>query len=602
MPTEHVNLAEQALANLVNQFARPLDFLRELAQNSIDAGSPRIEVRVAWDPPGYLEKMGVLRIHVDDFGEGMDERIIDNQLTRLFSSTKEDDLTKIGKFGIGFTSIFAIQPQAVLLRTGRHGQYWELLFHADRSFDKIKITDPVVGTQITLFKHMAEEDVERFIQECQFILTYWCEHSDIPISFHDQTRGEALATEENADPFAAFESPEATTQTGPIAINRPLDLSQAILSIRHIDELTEIVIGSEPQPRYGYYNGGLTLLSTSNLDALGQYTYTFQHLSFKIKNDHLEHTLTRDNVLQDENWHKAMRVMAEAHERLRAALLDRVEAAVENGEDLRQWHAWLAAECQTPNSTAFIASLRDRKVFADWRGRPVTLAQIREKTDGVLLSKGTSPLYEELDRINVLQVADLPETRQLLEASETPPVLVYLWEHTRLECTEEVWVMPAVISDAEMDPLERSLIRRTSEVIRAGIGLRLRIPKTSKTFEYTPDEEALLNRITLRVGDFGGIDMGRGEVLCLNGPKDSRVFRRPGARWVQRLPAFLQWRTLLINRNHSLFRAQLLASTENVDLAAFGLAQALLHTEGIEGERCFGRMMDAVCETLEGAS
>ena len=43
-----------------------------------------------------------LGIHVDDFGEGMDEAIIDAQLTRMFSSTKENDLTKIGKFGIGF--------------------------------------------------------------------------------------------------------------------------------------------------------------------------------------------------------------------------------------------------------------------------------------------------------------------------------------------------------------------------------------------------------------------------------------------------------------------------------------------------------------------
>src|SRR6478609_2793970 len=111
-------LAEQALANLVNQFARPLDFLRELAQNSIDAGSPRIDVSVSFTPPSPEETHGVLRIQVDDYGEGMDEDTIDNQLTRLFSSSKEHDLTKIGKFGIGFTSIFAIRPEAVLLRTG----------------------------------------------------------------------------------------------------------------------------------------------------------------------------------------------------------------------------------------------------------------------------------------------------------------------------------------------------------------------------------------------------------------------------------------------------------------------------------------------------
>ena len=35
-------------------------------------------------------------------GEGMNEEIIDHQLTRLFASGKAGDLTKIGKFGIGF--------------------------------------------------------------------------------------------------------------------------------------------------------------------------------------------------------------------------------------------------------------------------------------------------------------------------------------------------------------------------------------------------------------------------------------------------------------------------------------------------------------------
>ena len=101
-PEQADNLAAAALENLVNQFARPLDFLRELVQNSIDAGSPRVEVRIERQADPSDPRSVVLTIHVEDWGGGMDERIIDSQLTRLFASSKEGDLTKIGKFGIGF--------------------------------------------------------------------------------------------------------------------------------------------------------------------------------------------------------------------------------------------------------------------------------------------------------------------------------------------------------------------------------------------------------------------------------------------------------------------------------------------------------------------
>jgi len=109
-------LVEQALGNLVKQFAHPMDCLCELGQNSIDAGTPRIEIELRYTPPGEGAGTGVLEIEVADFGQGMDEQIIESQLTRLFSSVKQGDL---GKFGIGFTSVSAIDPALVRVVTGR---------------------------------------------------------------------------------------------------------------------------------------------------------------------------------------------------------------------------------------------------------------------------------------------------------------------------------------------------------------------------------------------------------------------------------------------------------------------------------------------------
>ena len=127
---------DDALELLVNQFADPLSFVRELVQNSIDAGSAEVEVSCSLQPDAGGEH-GTMVIRVDDFGDGMDRAIIDNRLTRLFASDKEDDLTKIGKFGIGFVSVFALQPDAVCLDTGRLGESWRVLFRKDRTFTRI---------------------------------------------------------------------------------------------------------------------------------------------------------------------------------------------------------------------------------------------------------------------------------------------------------------------------------------------------------------------------------------------------------------------------------------------------------------------------------
>ncbi|MEZ4317668.1 MAG: ATP-binding protein [Myxococcota bacterium] len=574
MSDPHENLAEQALANLVNQFARPLDFLRELVQNSIDAGSPRIEVSIDFDPPKPGDTVGVTRIQVDDWGEGMDEGIIDNQLTRLFASAKEGDLTKIGKFGIGFTSIFAILPDAVLLRTGRHGENWELLFHRDRSFDKVRITDPVDGTKITLFKRMTREDLDKFIEEARFILTYWCEHSNVPITFWDRTEGARVEEVDEDDPFAAFESESAAADPrGPESVNHPLDV-EADLSVRLRKDDVEVVAGVASQPLYGYYNGGLTLLRTRNTDALGQFEDRLRHLVFKVKNDALEHTLTRDNVLHDKHWEKAMGVVLEARLRLADALIDRLARAVEGGEDPTVWQAHLARLCEEIDvRDKVVDEAGDRPMFRSVLGEPVSLnaaEQGARRLGAMLVASDASPLNQAIHDAHSLKVLqDTPATRDLLTVTAPAPSWTFRSQRA-IQRAEAVFVLPQVLESNELDDQERKLVQNTEELLRKAVGRRLGV----------------------RIGDFGGPETGTTEALVLNGNPADRVFQRPspGGLWSW-LPAFMNWRTMLINRYHPLFRAQLLASTEHPWLAAAGLASALLHTEDIEGAKVYRHLM-----------
>lgn len=572
------NLAQQALNNLVNQFARPMDFLRELVQNSIDAGTPRVEVWLKHNAPADGERDGVLEIHIDDFGEGMDEGIIDEQLTRMFSSTKEDDLTKIGKFGIGFTSIFAIHPEAVLLHTGRHGDFWELLFHPDRSFDKVRVDRPVQGTRITLLKRMAEQEVEKFIREARWILRYWCEHSDTPVTFWDRTDEQEIEAVDSADPFAAFSAPvEAPTEplmpaapTGPDRVTRPLDLEADLTVELHENDL-HALIGYAKQARYGFYNGGLTLLSTRSAEPLGEYGERLGHLSFKIKSDALEHTLTRDNVIQDAHWHKVMAAVMGGARQLQEKLLDRLEDAASKGEPLGPWLRHLARDCKSDPNIRQIEGLWKRVKLLDHRDAIVTLEAIDaqlSKLGSVMLDPGPGPLRDALEAQELILLPDRPELRELLRSAPQDGLFV---RHGRsVARADELFVLPQLIEPSDLPPRERDLLRRTSMLVESAVGRNL----------------------TMQIGDYGGPEQAIGEALALDGPEQGGLFLRPSPgrfRW----PLALVTRTLLINRHHPFYQAQLLAFDEDPILAAYGLVSALLHIDGLSRERIFRRLLDA---------
>ncbi|MBT3219757.1 MAG: hypothetical protein HN348_11745 [Proteobacteria bacterium] len=582
------NLAEQALANLVNQFARPMDFLRELVQNSIDATSPRIEVWLEWQPEE--SQRGVLAIHVDDFGMGMDEQIIDGQLTRLFSSTKEDDLTKIGKFGIGFTSIFAINPQAVLLQTGRHGESWELVFHGDRSFTRRRKEQIIEGTKITLFKRMRRDEVEPFVREAQWILTYWCEHSNTPITFHDRTVDEESQDFTGDDPFADFADPSSIMGATPI--NRPLELEADLVQLLVKDDI-EVLVGLSRTPRFSYYNAGLTLLNTTNEDVLGsQFLPRLRHLSFKVKSNALEHTLTRDNVLQDNHWFKAMNVVVEAAGSLREKLLDRVELAISNGEDPAPWHEYLTRECQsqgTANSqeAPFYRDWVSRVLFADHRGNGHTLRAIerQERRMGcVLIDPGPGALRQTLEEEGLIMLPDSKPTRRFLDACVAHPLFSQAIprEHRR---ADDIFVLPEIVEESHWTIQERTLLNKTTELLMAAVGSSL-------------VARALGPPLSVRLGNFGGQEAATHDVLAIDGPKDGGAFQRPRPRWL-RPPAFLHWRCLLVNRHHPFFKAQLLSSVDNPLVSSFSLAQALLSVEGIEGDATFHALLNSTADMLE---
>ncbi len=282
---------ESVLDDLVNQFSDPHAFFRELIQNAIDAGSGEVEVSFEYD-----DVSGVMTARVDDFGEGMTREIIESKLTRLFSSAKDSDFTKIGKFGIGFVSVFAVQPDAVCVDTGRNGEYWRVLFHADRSYDLIRLEAPVEGTQIRIIKAMDRTGYADFRARSKRVIRYWCKHVRVPLFVDGVEYNEPF--EVDADPIVTLD-----------------------------EEGTRVVAGfvSSRQGSYGFYNRGLTLKEGAESP--------WAHVTLKIDSRYLEHTLTRDQVLQDRNYHKAMELLRRvAEEDLPDALYAALERAAERRE------------------------------------------------------------------------------------------------------------------------------------------------------------------------------------------------------------------------------------------------------------------------------
>ena len=286
------------LQSLVAQFTDPFACLRELIQNALDAGSDVVEVSTSSSGSGS-SKQYVLE--VQDHGSGMDRAIIDSQLTRLFSSSKDGDLTKIGKFGVGFVSVFALDPVAVCVDTAKAGERWRIVFGKDRSFTRVKLDDPIEGTRVRIF--LDDEGVKRFgpgwdnvVVKARQAVAHWCRHVDKELLFDGH------------------------------AINRPLGLADHALSVTHDDGAGTVIVAGIPAAgspvTIGFYNKGLTLLEAT------AWSDVPAGVSVRVSSRWLEHTLTRDSVVRDDRYLKAMKlVRVVVDEQLVPRALDALEGS-----------------------------------------------------------------------------------------------------------------------------------------------------------------------------------------------------------------------------------------------------------------------------------
>jgi molecular chaperone HtpG len=260
------------VADMVRQFADKHAFLRELVQNGIDAGATKIEVRLDRDD------RGVVRTSVTDDGSGMSRAIIEGPLLTLFVSSKESDSSKIGKYGIGFVSVFALEPDHVDVLTSTGTESWLLRLFGDHTWELSDGGGAPRGSTVTLEQSMSVEEFQTHSIAAASALSKWCRHARVPIE---------LIIIDAGNPTAA--------QT--VAIQEPF-AAPGLVSVAWEEGNERIVAAcGGPHPSgasfIGYYNRGLTLFEQ------GASTDEWSGVRVKIDSPKLAHTLSRDGVVRD---------------------------------------------------------------------------------------------------------------------------------------------------------------------------------------------------------------------------------------------------------------------------------------------------------------
>jgi hypothetical protein len=287
--------------DMVRQFADPYAYLRELVQNGIDAGASRLEVRIERDMEGTV------RTSVDDDGCGMTRSIIEGPLLTLFESSKESDTSKIGKYGIGFMSVFATAPHWVDVLTRHEQEAWQLRLLGDHSFELRSGVRDTAGTTVTLVHTMTSEELTAHAKRAAASLHHWCRHAHLPIHLEivDLSDPTSHARGTSNLPFAT---------RGIVSVNVTQDGQRIVASIgRHEPE------ANEGTPTFaGFYNRGLTLAEST--DATGT---DLEGIRFKVDSPRLSHTLSRDAVRHDAHYTAALEAVTTL---VRGSLVDAVIA------------------------------------------------------------------------------------------------------------------------------------------------------------------------------------------------------------------------------------------------------------------------------------
>jgi len=294
-PITASEVVHDAVGQMVQQFADPYAFLRELVQNSIDAGATGITVSLDASDANTADNL--VRLSVRDDGSGMDQDMITRCLLVLFRSSKDNDPSKIGKFGVGFFSVFAARPRVVTVETGRDPKAsgLKLVLRPDYTYD-LEEHSPRKGTVVTLELARPLREAAEVARRSLEALRRWCPH--VGVALWLEVHG--------VEGFAA--------QT---RIDGPLCLDAAVQIQSTERDGTVHLLGLSSAPSTALYNRGILLHADTEALVPG--------VSWRVDAPRLRHTVSRDGVRKDDAY---LAVVQRAQQLAAGPLKERVALAL----------------------------------------------------------------------------------------------------------------------------------------------------------------------------------------------------------------------------------------------------------------------------------
>jgi hypothetical protein len=290
----------------------PWFFIRELAQNSRDAGAAFIRVNI-----GYTSAKEEVLVFEDD-GCGMSYDHAVSYLFRLYASSKSNEKYAAGLFGIGFWTVLRFNPKTVIIESWNNKEQWGVKVDVGVELTTTR-TDAHLkhkGTRVTLIRTSRETSSQEFWKKTRTALVRYCSY------LRRNTR--------KAEPLPVYFSGENIT--GEMKLPGPV-------SMRFNTNLVEGAVGLGPRPRVHLYARGLPVWKGTSLEELSHTPPTpsavkKQHQQeigmgkglapvFLLNGNRLEVNISRKRVIDNRNLQKV-------HKTAEKALAQMVEAAADS--------------------------------------------------------------------------------------------------------------------------------------------------------------------------------------------------------------------------------------------------------------------------------